>query len=231
MVAVMIFIATFVVTTFVKSAGRAGGFNFSWSWRASSRSPVGFRCGLRKTSGWKNWKWTNLPAPKANRHCLMRKNRKFFRQDARVSSSRNFLCRASAFYCSWLEAGGAWFLWRWLDKTNVVIAPETRTAGARALRDFALVLFLIGRFSVTIARLENHRLLRPSASFLLAGRVYLCFCCAWHRGSRSQNIQGGFLGGARVVRAARLDGGGNAHHAAAGNLSSARQGQDRAPAL
>jgi regulator of protease activity HflC (stomatin/prohibitin superfamily) len=35
------------------------------------------------------------------------------------------------------------------------------------------VLFLIGRFSVTIARLENHRLLRPGANFLLAG-AYLC---------------------------------------------------------
>jgi regulator of protease activity HflC (stomatin/prohibitin superfamily) len=36
---------------------------------------------------------------------------------------------------------------------------------------------LLGRFSVTIARLENHRLLRPSASFLLAG-AYLCFVTA-----------------------------------------------------
>src|SRR5882672_2788549 len=41
----------------------------------------------------------------------------------------------------------------------------------------ALILFLIGRFSATIARLENHRLLRPSASYLLLG-AYLCFFCA-----------------------------------------------------
>jgi regulator of protease activity HflC (stomatin/prohibitin superfamily) len=32
---------------------------------------------------------------------------------------------------------------------------------------------LFGRFSVTMARLENHRLLRPGASFLLAG-AYVC---------------------------------------------------------
>ena len=38
---------------------------------------------------------------------------------------------------------------------------------------FALLLFLFGRFSVTIARLEDHRLLRPGASFLLAG-AYVC---------------------------------------------------------
>jgi regulator of protease activity HflC (stomatin/prohibitin superfamily) len=42
---------------------------------------------------------------------------------------------------------------------------------------FALLLFLLGRFSVTIARLENHRLLRPGASFLLAG-AYICFVTA-----------------------------------------------------
>jgi membrane protease subunit HflK len=38
---------------------------------------------------------------------------------------------------------------------------------------FALLLFLLGRFSVTIARLGDHRLLRPSSSFLLAG-AYVC---------------------------------------------------------
>ena len=42
---------------------------------------------------------------------------------------------------------------------------------------FALLLFLFGRFSVTMARLENHRLLRPSASFLLLG-AYICFLTA-----------------------------------------------------
>ncbi len=38
---------------------------------------------------------------------------------------------------------------------------------------FALLLFLIGRFSVTIARLGDFRLLRPGSSFLLAG-AYVC---------------------------------------------------------
>ena len=49
----------------------------------------------------------------------------------------------------------------------------TRTAALSLFAIFALVLFLFGRFSVTIARLENHRLLRPGASFLLAG-AYVC---------------------------------------------------------
>jgi len=39
---------------------------------------------------------------------------------------------------------------------------------------FALTLFLLGRFSATLARLEGHRLLRPGASYLLLG-AYLSF--------------------------------------------------------
>ena len=42
---------------------------------------------------------------------------------------------------------------------------------------FALVLFLLGKFSAAIARLENHRLLRPGASYLLLA-AYLCFLVA-----------------------------------------------------
>ena len=62
---------------------------------------------------------------------------------------------------------------------------------------FALLLFLLGRFSVTMARLENHRLLRPGASFLLAG-AYVCFVHrARHRRRQGGIPQAGFLGGAR----------------------------------
>jgi hypothetical protein len=76
-----------------------------------------------------------------------------------------------------LEAGGAWLLWRWISKTASGVAPDRAMAALALFGIFALLLFLLGRFSVTIARLENHRLLRPSASFLLAG-AYLCFVTA-----------------------------------------------------
>ena len=42
---------------------------------------------------------------------------------------------------------------------------------------FFLLLFIFGKFSATIARLENHRLLRPSASWALLG-AYLCLIVA-----------------------------------------------------
>ncbi len=72
-----------------------------------------------------------------------------------------------------LEAVGAWLLWNWSGKTTTGLKEATATASLSLFAIFALLLFLIGRFSVTIARLENHRLLRPGASFLLAG-AYVC---------------------------------------------------------
>ncbi len=76
-----------------------------------------------------------------------------------------------------LEAGGAWLLWRWTVKNTSGIATDRAMASLSLFGIFALLLFLLGRFSVTIARLENYRLLRPSASFLLAG-AYICFFTA-----------------------------------------------------
>lgn len=72
-----------------------------------------------------------------------------------------------------LEAAGAWLLWVWGGRTATVIKDANATASLSLFAIFALLLFLFGRFSVTIARLENHRLLRPGAGFLLAG-AYVC---------------------------------------------------------
>ncbi len=72
-----------------------------------------------------------------------------------------------------IEGGGAWLLWQWSGKTTTGLNLTRATASLSLFGIFALVLFLIGRFSVTIARLENHRLLRPGSSFLLAG-AYVC---------------------------------------------------------
>jgi len=72
-----------------------------------------------------------------------------------------------------VEAVGAFLLWRWLS--NVAVVPELKqppvAIGAYAIS--ALFLFIVGKFSATLTRLENHRLLRPSASWALLGS-YLC---------------------------------------------------------
>ncbi|MEJ0091005.1 MAG: hypothetical protein WDM80_14835 [Limisphaerales bacterium] len=76
-----------------------------------------------------------------------------------------------------LEAGGAWLLWNWISKAKYGIAPAHALSALSLFAIFALLLFLFGRFSVTMARLQNHRLLRPGASFILLG-AYVCFATA-----------------------------------------------------
>jgi membrane protease subunit HflK len=76
-----------------------------------------------------------------------------------------------------LQAGGAFFLWRWLSGLAAIPPLQQEMMVLSLFGLFALVLFMLGRFSATIARLEDHRLLRPGASFLLLG-AYLCFVTA-----------------------------------------------------
>jgi membrane protease subunit HflK len=73
-----------------------------------------------------------------------------------------------------VEAGSAYFLWRWLSK-NTLAPPALKQPMAGVFLFFllALVLFLLGRFSATFARLQNQRLLRPGASYLLLNAI-LC---------------------------------------------------------
>jgi regulator of protease activity HflC (stomatin/prohibitin superfamily) len=71
-----------------------------------------------------------------------------------------------------LQLVGAWLCWRWLTKVSVGGLDLRDHGVAMALFGlFGLILFLLGKFAATIARLEDHRLLRPGASYLLL--------CAW----------------------------------------------------
>ena len=71
------------------------------------------------------------------------------------------------------QAGGAWLVWRWLSQSTTVVDLKEPKVTLALFGLFAFVLFLLGRFSATIARLGEHRLLRPGASYLLLG-AYLC---------------------------------------------------------
>jgi membrane protease subunit HflK len=75
-----------------------------------------------------------------------------------------------------LQAGSAYGLWQWLMKLTP--PPPHQTTMALSLYGiFALVLFLIGKYSANRARLEGARILRPGASYLLLGS-YVCFVVA-----------------------------------------------------
>ena len=76
-----------------------------------------------------------------------------------------------------LQAGGAWLLWRWLSKSTTVTEVKQPITGSALFGVFFLLLFLLGRFTATIARLERHRLLRPGASYVLAN-AFMCLVVA-----------------------------------------------------
>lgn len=72
-----------------------------------------------------------------------------------------------------IETAAGYFLWRWTAITTTALLPDKAMPALALFAILALLLFLLGRFSATIARLENHRLLRPGSNFLLAG-AYIC---------------------------------------------------------
>jgi len=69
------------------------------------------------------------------------------------------------------EMAGVFFLWRWL---NQPIVPITQPIFALVIFGLVtLVFFVLGRFSVSLARMEKQRLLEPVAVSVLAARIRL----------------------------------------------------------
>ena len=93
-------------------------------------------------------------------------------QRSREQFERFFVPAFTAILCL-AQWSGAYLLWRWLAKTTTEVELNQPTVVLALFALLALVLFLLGKFSATIARLEDHRLLRPGASYLLLG-AYLC---------------------------------------------------------
>jgi modulator of FtsH protease HflK len=76
------------------------------------------------------------------------------------------------------EIVGFVLLWRWLGRGEFTgVVPARMMVALGLFAGLALVLFMIGRFMVTMARVENNRLLRPTANFILLG-AYLAALAA-----------------------------------------------------
>jgi len=97
-------------------------------------------------------------------------------QSAREQFEKYFVPAFTVVLCI-LQAGGAYFLWRWLARPTTVVEFREPMVAMSLFGLFALILFLLGKFSSALARIEQHRLLRPGASYLLLG-AYLCFVVA-----------------------------------------------------
>ncbi len=76
-----------------------------------------------------------------------------------------------------LQAGGAWWLWRWVSKNGVLPVVKQPTSALAFFALFGIILFILGQFSSRFARLERHRLLQPASSYVLLG-AYISFVVA-----------------------------------------------------
>lgn len=70
-----------------------------------------------------------------------------------------------------LQSTAAFFLWRWLAALPAVPTLQQEFVALPLFGLLFLLLFLLGRFSATVARLEKQRLVRPVASYLLLGAI------------------------------------------------------------
>ena len=75
-----------------------------------------------------------------------------------------------------LQGGTAWWLWKWLGKAAPPRLDHAPIAMALYAL-FALILFLLGKYSSGLSRLDGQRLLRPGAGYLILGAC-ICFLVA-----------------------------------------------------
>jgi regulator of protease activity HflC (stomatin/prohibitin superfamily) len=170
--AVVIFIAAFVVTVFVNSlAGQAASIFLGLGALVAFAS--WFQMRLEENERLEKLEIDELARAKGDSALFDAKESEVFPARRSREQFEKFFVPGFAVLLFLLQAGGAWLLWRWISKTTGIIAPERAMPSLSLFAIFALLLFLLGRFSVTIARLGDFRLLRPSASFLLAG-AYVC---------------------------------------------------------
>jgi len=174
--ATVIFVAALVVTTYVKSlAGEVcsvflglGALVAFTSW---------FQMRLEENERLEKMEVEELARTRGESKLFESKEAEAFPAQRVREQFEKFIVPGFSVLLFLLEGGGAYLLWRWISKATGDIAPDRIMPALTLFGVFALLLFLIGRFSVTVARLENQRLLRPGASFLLAG-AYICFVTA-----------------------------------------------------
>jgi len=174
--AVMIFIAAFVVTAYANSlAGQAASIFLGLGTLVAFVS--WFQMRLEENERLEKLEVEELARTRGETALFTTKDAEVFPAQRAREQFEKFFVPGFSVLLLLLEGGGAWLLWRWISESTSGIAPDRAMPALAFFSIFALLLFLVGRFSVTMARLENHRLLRPGASFLLAG-AYVCFVTA-----------------------------------------------------
>jgi regulator of protease activity HflC (stomatin/prohibitin superfamily) len=172
----IVFIAVFFVAVYVNSlAGRVAAVFLGLSTLVALMS--WFQMRLAENERLEKFEVDELARAKGDSTLFEALDSELFPARRSREQFERFLVPAFAVLLCLLIAGGAWLLWNVAGKAVNPIAADRALPALALLSVFALILFILGRFSVTVARLENERLLRPSASFLLAA-AYICFLAA-----------------------------------------------------
>lgn len=175
-VAIIIFIAAIAVTCLVNSLAGEGACIFLlvtalvvfWSW---------FQMRLEENERLERLEVEELARTRGESALFETKESEVFAARRSREQFERFFVPGFAVLLLIIEAGGAWVLWHWIAKATAPIVDMRATASLSLFAIFALLLFLIGRFSVTMARLGDNRLLRPGSSFILAS-AYICLFTA-----------------------------------------------------
>ncbi|HXF10624.1 MAG TPA: hypothetical protein VN625_07545, partial [Desulfuromonadaceae bacterium] len=174
--AILIFIAAFAVTVFSNSvAGQAASIFLGLAVLVTFAS--WFQMRLEENERLEKLELEDMARVKGESALFESRESELFAARRSREQFEKYFVPGFAILLFLLEAGGAVLLWRWIDRSAQAIPPDRAMSSLSLFAIFALLLFLLGRFSVTIARLENHRLLRPGASYLLAG-AYVCIFTA-----------------------------------------------------
>ncbi|HZL41828.1 MAG TPA: hypothetical protein VFD66_00950, partial [Verrucomicrobiae bacterium] len=100
----------------------------------------------------------------------------FQAQHSREQFERYFIPVLTSLLC--LGQGfAAIILWRWISAHGAGVEVRQPVVALALFGLFFLMLFILGRFSSVLARLQDHRLLRPGASWVLLS-AYLCLAVA-----------------------------------------------------
>jgi regulator of protease activity HflC (stomatin/prohibitin superfamily) len=89
-----------------------------------------------------------------------------------------------------LQASNAWVSWKQLGQITAVVPIKEPMVVGSVLALFFLIMLLLGLFSSTLARLEKHRLLRPSSSYLLI--------CAYLAAAAAAGVAGVAMGAPKL---------------------------------
>src|SRR5271154_626562 len=149
MAAVMVFIAAFVVTVFVNSlAGQAASIFLGLTALIAFAS--WFQMRLEENERLEKLEVDELARNRGETALFEAKESEVFPARRAREQFEKFFVPGFCVLLLLLEAGGAWMLWRWIGKPNTGLYMIRAMPALSLYAIISLLLFLLGRFSVTI---------------------------------------------------------------------------------